>query len=74
MQREIMVKELEINEVSEMLEKSEEQYKNGKTYKARTVFEELRKKYNYQNRHIERYVYVSFILQLFLAIPTKMVV
>ena len=47
MQREIMVKELEINEVSEMLEKSEEQYKNGKTYKARTVFEELRKKYNY---------------------------
>ena len=30
MQREIMVKELEINEVSEMLEKSEEQYKNGK--------------------------------------------
>ena len=47
MQREIMVKVLEINEVSEMLEKSEEQYKNGKTYKARTVFEELRKKYNY---------------------------
>ena len=47
MQREIMVKELEINEVSEMLEKSEEQYKNGKTYKARTVSEELRKKYNY---------------------------
>ena len=37
MQREIMVKELEINEVSEMLEKSEEQYKNEKTYKARTV-------------------------------------
>lgn len=47
MQREIMVKELEINEVSEMLEKSEEQYKNGKIYKARTVFEELRKKYGY---------------------------
>lgn len=47
MQREIMVKELEINEVSEMLEKSEEQYKNEKKYKARTVFEELRKKYNY---------------------------
>ena len=47
MRREIMVKELEINEVSEMLEKSEEQYKNGKIYKARTVFEELRKKYGY---------------------------
>ena len=74
MQREIMVKELEINEVSEMLEKSEEQQKNGKTYKARTVFEELRKKYNYQNRHIERYVYFLLIFQLFLAIPTKMVV
>lgn len=36
-----------LNEVSEMLEESEEQYKNGKTYKARTVFEELRKKYGY---------------------------
>lgn len=36
-----------LSEVSDKLEESEEQYKAGKTHKARTVFKELRKKYEY---------------------------
>ncbi len=38
-------KKIFLNEVSDKLEESEEEYKAGKTHKARTVFKELREKY-----------------------------
>lgn len=39
------IKKIENNEVSDMLEESEEQYKIGATHKAREVIKELREKY-----------------------------
>lgn len=56
MQREITIEELEkenkrnqyLENLSEELEKSEKQYKNGKVHKAEDVFKELRKKYGYK--------------------------
>ena len=40
-------KKIFLNETSDKLEESEEQYKNGKTHNAKKVFKELRKKYGY---------------------------
>ncbi len=40
-------KKIFLNEVSDKLEESEEQYKKGETHDARTVFKELREKYGY---------------------------
>lgn len=40
-------KKIFLNEVSDKLEESEEQYKIGATHKAREVFKELREKYGY---------------------------
>ena len=40
-------KKIFLNETSDKLEESEEQYKKGRTHSARAVFKELRKKYGY---------------------------
>ena len=40
-------KKIFFNELSENLEESEEQYKQGKTHNAKIVFKELREKYGY---------------------------
>ena len=40
-------KKIFLNETSDKLEESEEQYKNGRTHNAKVVFNELRKKYGY---------------------------
>ena len=40
-------KKIFLNETSDKLEESEEQYKNGRTHNAKVVFTELRKKYGY---------------------------
>ncbi len=40
-------KKIFFNELSEKLEESEEQYKQGKTHNAKIVFKELREKYGY---------------------------
>lgn len=40
-------KKIFLNELSNKLEESEEQYKKGKVHNAKSVFKELREKYGY---------------------------